>query len=333
MEKIVPPNHYPSNGEEIARIRRRHLEGLGDGMTNAQASAYANDPIAGLCLPATLRASLGLLPSSAMDTDTACPDPGPQLPSLDSSPPLAPQQELTTSIDITGLYYPEPEVIEAPLAQDFSDPPETARVRKRHQALRAGMSSAEASAYAKDPPVPAIGADTAQLGESDSADGSDERPAQPNAANSRPATVDRLPNGKFPPGRTGNPKGRPKKPSDDVDPPSELERILERTITVTQGGKKRKLKQTTAIFEQWVNQAVKGDHRARRELIAYADKHGIDLFRLEHKAIGKALAAAAVSSSYILSPEVMDRLSPSAIDEIHKVIEAVEAEKGNSRMH
>jgi hypothetical protein len=116
-----------------------------------------------------------------------------------------------------------------------------------------------------------------------------------------------------------------------VDPPSELERILERTITVTQGGKKRKLKQATAILEQWVNQAVKGDHRARRELLAYADKHGIDLFRRQHKEIAKALAAAAISSAYYLSPEVMDRLSPSAIDEIRKAIEETDAEKKNSR--
>jgi hypothetical protein len=77
-----------------------------------------------------------------------------------------------------------------------------------------------------------------------------------------------------------------------VDLPSELEQILERTITVTQGGKKRNLKQATAILERWVNQVMQGDHRARRELLAYADKHGIDLFRRQHKAIAKALAAA-----------------------------------------
>src|SRR5256885_1994976 len=85
----------------------------------------------------------------------------------------------------------------------------------------------------------------------------------------------------------------------------------------TDGGKKRTLTMRTVILEQWITQAAKGDHRARQQLIAYGDKHGSDLFAGQHKAIREAAAAAAAgSSAYVLSEEVLDRLSPSTLDEI-----------------
>jgi hypothetical protein len=250
-------------------IRMRFHAGLKAGMSNADASAYAN--IAELSIPARLQSELGLLP--ATEIDAARQDPGQQS-ALRLSWPL----ELT-STDLEEL------------RALFADHQSTAPVHILDES---------------DPDVaPGLPAQISDaLAESDlAADGSDERPIRLNVvpASSSLATVDRLPNGRFPPGHTGNRRGRPlKMSSDDFEPASELERILERTITVTQGGKKRKLKQATAILEQWVNQAVKGDHRARHELLAYADKHRIDLFRRQHKKIAKALAEAAVSSAYNL---------------------------------
>jgi hypothetical protein len=93
------------------------------------------------------------------------------------------------------------------------------------------------------------------LEEPDSAtDGSGEQHPQLNVslANCQSARVDRLPNGRIPPGCTGNPRGRPK----ELPKSSELESILQSKITVTQGAKKRKVTKETAILEQWVNQAV-----------------------------------------------------------------------------
>jgi len=77
-----------------------------------------------------------------------------------------------------------------------------------------------------------------------------------------------------------------------------------------------------------INQAIKGDHRARRDLIACADKRGIDLFAGQHKAIREAIAAAARSPSDLtLSEEVLDRLSPGTLDELIRVANELEAEK------
>jgi len=351
MEKIVPPNHCPSNEEEKARIRMRHREALGAGMANAEASAYANDPIAGLCLPATLRASLGLLPPSATGTDTAYPDPGHQPASLDISPPLAPQQELTTSIDITGLYYLDPEVLQAPLAQDFSEPSkedEIARVRKRHREGLGTDTAHPEPGYQPPPHAP-----QQELSPSLDSAGRPEKKAGPllyhpdgalsqtlPAQISRERTVSapgrctenkvergRLPNGRWPAGVSGNPKGRKPK-NNDFDGPNELEQALDQKIKITQGARKRVLTRRTALREQMINQAIKGDHRARRDLIACADKRGIDLFAGQHKAIREAIAAAARSSSDLtLSEEVLDRLSPGTLDELIRVANELEAEK------
>ena len=332
----MPPNHCPSNEEEKARIRMRHREALGAGMANAEASAYANDPIAGLCLPATLRASLGLLPPSATGTDTAYPDPGHQPASLDIS-----------SIDITGLYYLDPEV---PLAQDFSEPSkedEIARVRKRHREGLGTDTAHPEPGYQPPPHAP-----QQELSPSLDSAGRPEKKAGPllyhpdgalsqtlPAQSSRERTVSapgrctenkvergRLPNGRWPAGVSGNPKGRKPK-NNDFDGPNELEQALDQKIKITQGARKRVLTRRTALREQMINQAIKGDHRARRDLM-YAEKHGIDLFTGQHKAIQERIAAAArFSSDLALSEEVVDRLDPGTLDEIIRVMKELEAEK------
>jgi hypothetical protein len=145
---------------------------------------------------------------------------------------------------------------------------------------------------------------------------------------------DRLPNGKWPPGVSGNPRGRiPKTPSNDLNGPTEFEQALKKKVKVKDGGKERALTKQSTILEQWINQAAKGDHRARRELIAYADKHGIDLFAGRHKAIQKRIAEPAISSSGImLSDEVLDRLPEHILNEIIKTVDAVQAEDKN-KMH
>src|SRR5439155_16971503 len=117
----------------------------------------------------------------------------------------------------------------------------------------------------------------------------------------------RLPNGRWPAGVSGNPKGRIRKnPSNDLERPSEFEQALEQKIKVKQGARQRVITKGTALREQTFNQAITGDHRARRDLMAYADKRGIDLFAGHHKATQQGVAEAA---SLALSDAVLERLS------------------------
>jgi hypothetical protein len=146
---------------------------------------------------------------------------------------------------------------------------------------------------------------------------------------------DRLPNRAWwPPGVSGNPQGRkPKNPSNDLDGPTEFEQALDKKVKVKDGGKERTLTKRSTILEQLINQALKGDLPALRLLIAYADKHGFDLFAGQHKAIQEGVAEAARSSSaLILSEEVLERLSERTLDEIYKVVNKLETEK-KSKLH
>jgi hypothetical protein len=178
------------------------------------------------------------------------------------------------------------------------------------------------------------------LSKCDSSSGANDQDSrEPNAAvPAKPCkyNVDRsrLPNGQWPPGVSGNPKGRkPKKASNYLDQPSELEKALEKKVKLKHGDKERAVTKRSAIREQWINQAAKGDYRARRDLIAYAEKHGIDLFAGQHKAIQKGIAEAArSSSSFILTEEMLDRLSQGALEELTRVVEELEVEK-KKKMH
>jgi len=134
----------------------------------------------------------------------------------------------------------------------------------------------------------------------------------------------RLPNGRWPAGVSGNPKGRKLKNPNDLDGRSVIEQALDKKAKLN--GKR--VTKRTVMAEQWVNQATIGDHRARRDLIAYGDKRGVDVFANHHKAIRKGIAAAARSASDLtLSEEVLDRLSPGTLDELIRVANELEAEK------
>ena len=65
---------------------------------------------------------------------------------------------------------------------------------------------------------------------------------------------------RFRPGQSGNPNGRPKKKSATF---AELfEKELNTSITVTEGGKQRKITKLQAIAKQQTNKAVSGDLKA-----------------------------------------------------------------------
>jgi hypothetical protein len=134
---------------------------------------------------------------------------------------------------------------------------------------------------------------------------------------------------RFPPGTSGNPKGRPKKQlSIKLDLKLALEQALSNKIRLKQGERKRTVTMAIAGIEQLVAQFAKGDPRARRDVIALADKLDVDLIGGQQKAIREAAAdASAAPSAYMLSEEVLERLSPATLDEIRETVEGLEAEK------
>jgi hypothetical protein len=106
----------------------------------------------------------------------------------------------------------------------------------------------------------------------------------------------------FKPGQSGNPKGAKRKSKSMApDLKAAVERALNKKIRLKQGDKERLVTMAAAGIEQLVAQYVKGDHRARRDLIALADKLGIDLMAGHQQAIQDTLAAnhAAILSAYV----------------------------------
>ena len=107
---------------------------------------------------------------------------------------------------------------------------------------------------------------------------------------------------RFRPGQSGNPKGAKRKPKSMApDLKAALERALNKTIKLKQGEKERMVTMATAGIEQLVAQYVKGDHRARRDLVALADKLGVDLTAGQQHAIQEVLATnhAAILEAYV----------------------------------
>ena len=97
---------------------------------------------------------------------------------------------------------------------------------------------------------------------------------------------------RFKPGKSGNPKGaKPKPPSIALDLKLALERALNKTVKLKQGEKERVVTMAVAGIEQLVAQFAKGDRHARRDLIAIADKLGVDLLAGQHKGVQEALAS------------------------------------------
>ncbi len=68
----------------------------------------------------------------------------------------------------------------------------------------------------------------------------------------------------FKPGRSGNPRGRPKTPTafDDL-----IEKELSQLVTVREGDQARRLPKRSVIVKQVVKKAMEGDDRALRSLL------------------------------------------------------------------
>lgn len=80
-----------------------------------------------------------------------------------------------------------------------------------------------------------------------------------------PVGYGRAPEGsRFIPGRSGNPKGRPKGARNRT---TILKQALNERVVVTEHGKRRSITKQEAIFKQLVNKAAAGDHRAAQLVI------------------------------------------------------------------
>jgi hypothetical protein len=83
---------------------------------------------------------------------------------------------------------------------------------------------------------------------------------------------------RFQPGQSGNPKGARRKPGSIApDLKSLFERALSEKVTLRQGEREKIITKAAAGIEQLVNQFAKGDRHARRDLLALAERLGIDL--------------------------------------------------------
>ena len=107
----------------------------------------------------------------------------------------------------------------------------------------------------------------------------------------------------FKPGQSGNPKGAKRKPpSFAPDLKLALERALNKTVTLKQGEKERIVTMAAAGIEQLVAQFAKGDRHARRDLVALAEKLGVDLTAGQHQSVQEALASdhQAILEAYVV---------------------------------
>jgi hypothetical protein len=72
----------------------------------------------------------------------------------------------------------------------------------------------------------------------------------------------------FKKGRSGNPKGRPRRASRDADILDLLRSALNEKVTVTENGERKKITKAEAMAKQLVNKGAAGDARAIQMLLA-----------------------------------------------------------------
>jgi hypothetical protein len=93
------------------------------------------------------------------------------------------------------------------------------------------------------------------------------------------------------PGQSGNPKGaKRKKQSLIPELKKEFERVFSQKLKVTQGDRQRFITRWVAGLEQLSLQFAKGDRHARRDVLYFAEKLGIDLLN-SAKAPDQSLSA------------------------------------------
>ena len=123
---------------------------------------------------------------------------------------------------------------------------------------------------------------------------------------------------RFKPGQSGNYRGRPKG-SRNLQP--ELCKVLTGPVTVTEGGKRRRVPALKALHQVVLQQALKGDFRAAQFVFKTAKELGL-------------LAEAetdACSDCGVLSDKFLERLSDNALREIVEISKQIANEEKQSK--
>jgi Family of unknown function (DUF5681) len=113
---------------------------------------------------------------------------------------------------------------------------------------------------------------------------------------------------RFTPGRSGNPKGRPKSARNRT---TILNQTLNERVIVTEHGRRKSITKQEAIFKQLVNKAAAGDHRAAQLVI------------------GEIRALEATLSSTEIGREIIDEADQQVFDNFLKRLGKRGEEDGN----
>jgi len=121
--------------------------------------------------------------------------------------------------------------------------------------------------------------------------------SQANASESTPAEEYEVGPGHPPPdkrwqkgGPSPNPRGRPRKEQSMVpDARKAFAQAINKKVSVPRGDKKVLMTRVEIGLEQLLNQFAKGDRHARRDLMEYADKLGIDFLAQHRQTLEQAL--------------------------------------------
>ncbi len=111
----------------------------------------------------------------------------------------------------------------------------------------------------------------------------------------------------FKPGQSGNPRGARRKTSLAPDLKALLERALNKKVRLGRGESELTVTKAAAGIAKLVDQFAKGDRYARRDLIALADKLGVDLTAGQKNAIETALAEALTPADEALLANYLQR--------------------------
>ncbi len=106
------------------------------------------------------------------------------------------------------------------------------------------------------------------------------------------------------PGQSGNPTGKRKTPSIELDIKALLERALSAKVTLRRGERDEIMTKAEAGIEWLADQFAKGDHHGRRDFILLCKTFGIDL--VNHKALKGALEDALSAEDEALLEEYVE---------------------------
>ena len=121
---------------------------------------------------------------------------------------------------------------------------------------------------------------------------------------------------RFKPGQSGNPKGRPKR-NKDKKYGAHLQQLYTEPVMLKRGGKRQRVPALVALHRLHFQKGLAGDQRAAELAFKNAKEFGFTEKTEMHVCV----------CGYVLSDEVVVRLTDRTLDELVRVTTQVEAEK------